>query len=608
MPLLTLDSVSLAYGLHALLDRVDFQLDSGERVGLIGRNGGGKSTFLRILTGEITPDHGKVWRQSALKMGYVPQEPQLIASDTVFDAVARGLGGEFIADYKVERQLSLLGLSPLTPVGDLSGGWKKRVALAQALVNEPDVLILDEPTNHLDIAGIQNLEQWLRSFNGAVVFITHDRHFLDRVVTRVVELDRGKLSSFGHSFADYQRRKADQLAAEALEQRRFDKLLSQEEVWIRKGVEARRTRNEGRVRRLEQLRHEREQRRERVGQVRLSLDVGDRSGQLVVELQQVSLRYDDTVMVSNFSTRIQRGDKVGIMGPNGAGKTTLLRTLLGEIPPHSGSVQLGTRITVAYFDQWREQLDEQATLADTISPGSEFIEFNGTRKHVISYLGDFLFPPERARAKVASLSGGERNRLLLARLFSRPSNVLVLDEPTNDLDIETLELLESLLVEYTGTLFLVSHDRAFLDTVVTQVIVLDGQGGVMENVGGYTDWMRYVAASHKNSTQASAPVSVPEARLASENAIKKPEKRKTERLSYKEQRELESMPDLIETLESEQVKVALELAEGSLYREAPEQVKSLTLRQSDLEKRLSEAHRRWEELEQKQDKTRETSV
>ncbi|MDA8416305.1 MAG: ATP-binding cassette domain-containing protein [Betaproteobacteria bacterium] len=595
MPLLTLKSVSLAYGLHPLLDHVDFQIDERERVGLIGRNGGGKSTLLSILSGKIPPDDGIVWRAPGLGLGFVPQEPTFQEHHTAFEEIASGLTelGLDMETWRVERQLSLLSLEPNTPIATLSGGWKKRVALARALVSEPDLLILDEPTNHLDIAAIEALESLLIEFRGALLFITHDRQFLDRVTTRIIELDRGKLSTFGSSFTEYQRRKAEQLAAEAQEQARFDKLLSQEEIWIRKGVEARRTRNEGRVRRLERLRNERSLRREQVGQVRLSLDSGPTSGKLVAELDNVSLRYEQRTLVRHFSTRIQRGDKVGIIGPNGSGKTTLLQAILGQLVPDEGQVRLGTRLEIAYFDQWRAQLDPQASLIDTISPGSDFIEINGTRQHAISYLGDFLFPPERARAKVASLSGGERNRLLLARLFSRPSNVLVLDEPTNDLDIETLELLETLLIDYQGTLFLVSHDRAFLDAVVTQVLVLDGHGSVTENVGGYSDWLQYLSQRIPASALPEKTPSTPPSPRS---------KSSSERMSFKEQRELEQLPDTIAQWEAEQANISLQLADPELYRRDPPRVKSLTERQTALTEELDRAFLRWEELQQKHDR------
>ncbi|MDD5329958.1 MAG: ATP-binding cassette domain-containing protein, partial [Sulfuricella sp.] len=523
MPLLTLDKVSLAYGHHPLLAEADLQLDAGERVGLIGRNGGGKSSLLKIVAGTAMADDGKVWREPGLKLAYVPQEPQIDPNHTVFEAVAEGLVGlsQLLIDYhavshalgeeeadieallermqvlqseleardgwsqqsRIDAVMSRLALPEDALVSTLSGGWKKRVALARALVAEPAVLVLDEPTNHLDFAAIEWLEELLKSFGGSVLFVTHDRRFLDNVATRIVELDRGQLASFPGNFAAYQRRKAEMLAAEAVQNEKFDKFLAQEEVWIRKGVEARRTRNEGRVRRLEQLRREHTARINQLGKARLSVDAGERSGKLVAELEQVTKSFGDKVIVRDFSTRIMRGDRIGLIGPNGAGKTTLLKLILGDLEPDSGTVSSGTKLAVAYFDQLREQLDENATLADTISQGNDFIEIGGVKKHVISYLGDFLFPPQRARAKVVSLSGGERNRLLLARLFTRPANVLVLDEPTNDLDIETLELLEELLLDYSGTLFLVSHDRAFLDNVVTSVIAFEGNGKLVEYAG-----------------------------------------------------------------------------------------------------------------------------
>ncbi|MDE1981830.1 MAG: ATP-binding cassette domain-containing protein [Betaproteobacteria bacterium] len=600
MPLLTLTHAHLAYGHHALLDGVDFMVDAGERIGLIGRNGGGKSSLLKVVVGEATLDDGVLWRAPGLKTGYVPQEPLLDDGASVLQTVSAGLQAHeegWVPQYKVEAVLSQLGLAPDQGIASLSGGWKKRVAIARALVAEPDLLVLDEPTNHLDIASIEWLETLLLGFRGSLLFVTHDRQFLDRVATRIVELDRGNLSSYGPSFAEYLRRKAEQLAAEATVQAKFDKVLAQEEVWIRKGIEARRTRNEGRVRRLEALRLERSARRERMGQVRLALDAGERSGSLVAELSHVTFRHGERVLVRDYSTRILRGDRVGIIGPNGAGKTTLLRLLLGELQPQEGSVRLGTRLAVAYYDQLRSQLDPEATLSDTISPGADFVEIQGVRKHVVSYLGDFLFSPERVRAKVKSLSGGERNRLLLARLFARPANVLVLDEPTNDLDIETLDLLESLLADYDGTLFLVSHDRAFLDNVVTQVIVLDGQGGVVENAGGYSDWVRYLA------TQADATASSPAERpgkdkapaTAAEKARARPEK-----MSYKETRDLEALPQQIEAMEAEQAGIAGQLADPELYKGGPDAVRVLQARHAELGACIESAMARWEELEQKQ--------
>ena len=634
MPLITLENTSLAYGHVALLDAADFQLDNGERVGLIGRNGAGKSSLLKIVAGEIRPDDGRIWRAPNLKLGYVPQEPALEAENTVFEAVAQGLGGlrQLLLDYhavshdiahpdadteallvrmqdlqheleaqdgwrvqaRIEAVMSRLALPEDKKIAELSGGWKKRVALARALVAEPDVLVLDEPTNHLDFAAIEWLEGLLKDFNGSVLFITHDRRFLDNVANRIVELDRGHLASFPGNFSAYQSRKAEMLAAEAVLNEKFDKVLAQEEVWIRKGIEARRTRNEGRVRRLEQLRRERAVRREQAGTVSLNIDTGERSGKLVAELEHVDKSYGGVPVIRDFSARIQRGDKIGLLGPNGAGKTTLLRLILGEIAPDSGSVRQGTKLAVAYFDQLREQLDEEATLSDIISQGSDFIEIGGEKKHVISYLGDFLFPPQRARAPVKSLSGGERNRLLLARLFTRPANVLVLDEPTNDLDIETLELLEELLLDYNGTLFLVSHDRAFLDNVVTSVIAFEGDGKWREYAGGYQDWLRCrnaATAAEKKSAEPSK----------TKPATSKPVAKS--KLSFKENRELEMLPAQIEALENEQREIGAKLADGELYRTAADEATRLQTRYAEIDDLLLESLARWEELEAKQKDT-----
>jgi len=530
MPLITLTHARLAFGHHQLLDDAEFQLDAGERVGLIGRNGTGKSSLLSVLAGRSELDDGERWLALQVRVAWVAQEPLQDGASTVYDTVALGLGseGEVLAEYhhatallaadtehaghldrigvlhsrldeidgwalshRVDNVLSRLGLSPDVLVGSLSGGWKKRVALAQALAADPDILLLDEPTNHLDLGAIAWLETLLQDFAGAVVCVTHDRRFLDAIATRITELDRGNLRNYPGNFAAYEERKAREASDEAQTNARFDKFLAQEEVWIRKGVEARRTRNEGRVLRLEQLRRDRAARRDRAGQVNMSQDEGARSGKLVAELDAVTKAYGGNVLIRDFSTRILRGDRVGLIGPNGAGKTTLLRLILGEIEPDAGTVRRGTNLTVAYFDQLRDQLDPEATVQDTISPGSDWIEIGNARKHIMTYLTDFLFAPERARSPVRSLSGGERNRLLLARLFARPGNVLVLDEPTNDLDIDTLELLEALLQEYRGTVFLVSHDRAFLDNVVTEVIAFEGNGVLREHVGGYSEWFEY---------------------------------------------------------------------------------------------------------------------
>jgi len=630
MPLITLENASLAFGHVALLDQAELVIEPGERVGLIGRNGTGKSSLLKALAGEAQLDDGRVWKGPEVKIGYVPQEPAFEPGHSVFDAVAEGAGDvrRLLVDYhavahamgepgadtealmeqlhrlqeeldaadgwsvksRVDTVLSKLGLPADTLVEDLSGGWKKRVALARALAGEPDLLLLDEPTNHLDFAAIEWLEDLLRSHSGSVLFITHDRRFLDNVATRIVELDRGRLLSYPGNFAAYRQRKQERLAVEETVNAKFDKFLAQEEVWIRKGVEARRTRNEGRVRRLEALRLERGARRERLGTVNLAVDEGERSGKLVAELIDVHKAFGDKTIINDFSTRIMRGDRIGLLGPNGAGKSTLLKLILGELEPDSGTVRLGTKLAVAYFDQFREQLDPEATLADTINPGADWVEIGGEKKHVASYLGDFLFAPARARSPVKSLSGGERNRLLLARLFARPANVLVLDEPTNDLDIETLELLEDLLQSFTGTLFLVSHDREFLDNVVTQVYAFEGGGAIREYAGGYDDWLRARPRPEEKAAE-KKPAPAPKA------AEKKPAAKT--KLSFKETRELEELPGRIEALEREQKELGEKLMDGELYRTDPEQVKRLQARCDEIDGDLLAAMARWEELEAK---------
>ncbi len=632
MPHITLDNASLAFGHHPLLDKAAFQLDPGERVGLIGRNGVGKSSLLKVIAGEIKLDDGNIWRAPSVRIVYVPQEPNLESDHTVFEAVAEGLGAmrQILVDYhavthqmgapnaniellmdrmqslqheldandgwamqsKVESVLSRLSLDPEMKISSLSGGWKKRVALGRALVADPEVLLLDEPTNHLDLSAIEWLEELLLSFNGGVLFITHDRRFLDRLATRIVELDRGHLTEFNGTYAQYQIKKEELLAVEATHAAKFDKVLAQEEAWIRQGIKARRTRNEGRVRQLEKLRLERAARRERQGNVKLSLDSGERSGKLVAELNNVNKSFGEKRLISQFSTRILRGDRIGLLGPNGVGKTTLLKIILGELEPDSGSVDRGTNINVAYFDQMREQLDDEATLADTISPGSDFIEIGNERKHVISYLEDFLFPPQRSRSPVKSLSGGERNRLLLARLFARPSNVLVLDEPTNDLDIDTLELLESLLQEFPGTLFLVSHDRAFLENTVTQVIAFEGDGVLTEFGGGYDDWLRFT--KQRSAERVSEGKAAKNKESSEKQAVNKP---KASKLSFKETKELESIPELIDKLEKEQSQINSLLADPAVYRDKPDEVKTRQSRLLEIETLIENALKRWEELE-----------
>jgi len=639
MPYITLDNASLAYGHHALLDHASFQLDAGERVGLIGRNGAGKSSLLKVIAGTSKLDDGTVWRDPGARVVYVPQEPELDAAHTVFEAVAEGLGSlqQTIVDYhqvthdmgmpdadidalmirmqalqhdldahngwaaqsRVEAVLSRLNLNADALISTLSGGWRKRVALGRALVAEPEVLLLDEPTNHLDLSAIEWLEDLLLGFNGSVLFITHDRRFLDRLATRITELDRGKLTDFTGNFTQYQAKKEELLAVEETHAAKFDKFLAQEEVWIRQGIKARRTRNEGRVRRLEALRLERAARRERQGNVKLNVDAGERSGKLIAELENVSKSYGDKTLIKNFSARILRGDKIGLLGPNGIGKTTLLKLILGEIEADSGHIERGSKQSVAYFDQMREQLNEEATLADTISPGSDFVEIGNERKHVISYLEDFLFPPQRSRSPVKSLSGGERNRLLLARLFARPANILVLDEPTNDLDIDTLELLENLLQDFNGTLFLVSHDRAFLENTVTQVIAFEGNGKLTEFGGGYDDWQRYTQKRMEdekainNAQQAKAKQTA-----ASASANETTSKPAPSKLSFKEQKELEELPLAIEKLEAEQLKINEELVKPETYTNA-ELIKTLQTRLDEISTEIEAKITRWDALEKK---------
>jgi len=630
MALLTLLNAQLAFGHVPLLDHADFSLETGERVGLIGRNGAGKSSLLKILGGLEKPDDGALQLQQNLRLAYVAQEPVLDPAASVFTAVSTGLAriaqlielysrgeGELDAlqdeieaqdgwnwQRRVEETLQRLHLDKDTVIGTLSGGTRKRVALAQALVSQPDVLLLDEPTNHLDLDSIEWLENLLLEFKGSVVTITHDRTFLDHVATRIVELDRGRLNSYPGNFAQYLLQKEAQLAQEAVINAKADKLLAQEEVWVRKGVEARRTRSQSRIVRLEQLRARRAARHEAVGSVKLDVATGTSSGKLVAELNDVSKTFGDKVIVRNFSATILRGDKVGLIGPNGAGKTTLLKLILGELQPDSGQVRQGANLQVAYFDQMRNALDLDATLEDFISPGSEWIEIGAKRQHVKSYLGDFLFSPARANSPVRSLSGGERNRLLLARLFARPANVLVLDEPTNDLDIDTLELLEELLQSYEGTVFLVSHDRTFLDNVVTSTIAFEGNGNWREYEGGVQDWL---TQSRRRQAWLDATISGASDEaltgLETEKDLKKPVSQRSPgsaKLSYKEQRELETLPDHIEALELEQAQLREELADGGLYSRNPQRAVELHARDATIEDELMAALTRWEALSARQ--------
>ncbi|WP_028603624.1 ATP-binding cassette domain-containing protein [Ottowia thiooxydans] len=625
MALLTLLDAQLAFGHVPLLDHADFSLEENERVGLIGRNGAGKSSMLRILAGMERPDDGTLQKRLDLRVAFVAQEPSLDPDATVFDTVASSLApvralidaycmgtGDLDSmqaqieaqdgwtwEQRVEETLHRLRLSPESVIGTLSGGTKKRVALAQALVKRPEVLLLDEPTNHLDLDAIHWLEELLKDFNGSLVTITHDRAFLDSVATRIVELDRGHLRSYPGNFATYQITKEEQAAQEATINARADKLLAQEEIWIRKGVEARRTRAQGRINRLQGLRAQRSARRDAVGRVRMDVDsagVNGYQGKLVADLEDVSLAFGDKLIVQGLTTTVLRGDKIGLIGPNGAGKTTLLKLVLGQLAADSGSIKLGANLQVAYFDQMRDALDLDATLADFISPGSEWIEIGARRQHVKSYLGDFLFSPARAASPVRSLSGGERNRLLLARLFARPANVLVLDEPTNDLDIDTLELLEELLQAYEGTVFLVSHDRAFLDNVATSTLAWEGPGLWREYEGGVQDWLtqsaRWRALQAADVDQATPAIAAPAAAPmpgATSTALKK-------KLSYKDQRELDTLPGQIQALEAEQNNLRAALADGTLYQTDLEKAMAMQARDAAIDEELLGAMERWESL------------
>ena len=613
MSLLNLIDAELAFGLYPLLDRANFTLLAGERVGLIGRNGTGKSSLLQVIAGRQLLDSGEIQRAQSLIIVHVEQEPILPAAASLRESLAIRGGLTAIDDdrhrWRIEARLDeylhRFGLEGgAANLALASGGERKRAALALAFALEPALLLLDEPTNHLDIDGIALLEEQLSSLRGACIVITHDRWFLDRVVTRIVELDRGSLRSYPGNWSAYELQKADQLAAEALENRRFDKFWAQEEVWIRKGVEARRTRNEGRVKRLESLRSERAARRDRLGNVQLNVDAGERSGKLVAELEGVSKSFagsdgEPRAIIRNLSLRIMRGDHVGIVGPNAAGKSTLIKLILGSLQPDSGTLRLGSNLQVAYFDQLREQLDPDLTVAETISPGSDWIEINGQRKHVATYLADFLFPARRAKSPIRMLSGGERNRLLLARLFARPANLLVLDEPTNDLDIESLELLEQMLQDYPGTLLLVSHDRAFLDNVVTQVIAAEGDGRWREFAGGYSDWLTWRAGrgeAARAETRQSVSLAVAPAKTAADSAGAVPAKAPP-RMSFKELKQLESLPAEIEALEAEQQALVARMSDPQWHKSAAQQIRGDQLRIGEIEKLLAQKFARWEELE-----------
>ncbi|HEY6922515.1 MAG TPA: ATP-binding cassette domain-containing protein [Steroidobacteraceae bacterium] len=622
MALITILDAHLAFGDRPLLDGAQLSVETGERLGLIGRNGTGKSSLLRVIAGLAHLDDGELQQRTGLRVAFVEQEPELPPAETLHESLlerastATGSNGSVYAElhadererWRLESRLTeflhRFDLDESRAPATSSGGERKRAALALALTLQPDLLLLDEPTNHLDIEGIERLEELLLKVPACMV-ITHDRAFLDRITTRIVELDRGILRSYPGNFAAYEERKDQEIAAEEVVRRRFDKFWAQEEVWIRKGVEARRTRNEGRVKRLERLRVERAERLDRLGNIKISLGSGERSGALVAELTDVTKSFGDRAVVRALSTRIMRGDRIGLIGPNGAGKSTLIRLILGDLAPDSGTVKLGTHLQVAYFDQLRTQLDPEATVSATISPGSDWIEIGQEptiqRKHVITYLADFLFPSQRAKSPVKMLSGGERNRLLLARLFARPANLVVLDEPTNDLDIESLELLEQKLQDYTGTLLLVSHDRRFLDNVVTQTIASEGSGLWREYVGGYTDWLRQrprtvvsdAAPKSSSSSKRESPNSLSAATVGATPTAKPRTK-----LSYKDQRELDSLPQEIEALEREQADLTARMSAPDYHRQGPQQLRTDSKRLEEIEALLLTKFARWEALEE----------
>jgi ABC transport system ATP-binding/permease protein len=598
MTLLSLLSAELAYGLTPLLDQAACSLEEGDRVGLIGRNGTGKSTLLNVFAGRTALDDGELQRRDGLRIVTVEQEPELPPADTLFESLRQRGGLEDVEDerrrWRGEARLvefaSRFGLDGTIDPARASGGERKRAALALALSLEPELLLLDEPTNHLDITGIEQLEELLLK-SPALVFVTHDRWFLDRVATRILELDRGWLRSYPGNYSAYERQKSAELAAEAVGRRKFDKFWAQEEVWIRRGVEARRTRNEGRVRRLEALRDERAVRRERIGNIRLAIDASERSGKLVAELSKVSKRYDERALVTELDLRLMRGDRLALLGPNGAGKSTLIKLILGLVIPDSGQVRLGTNLQIAYFDQLRAQLDLDKSVADTVSEGSDYVEVNGEKRHISSYLGDFLFSAKRAATPVRALSGGERNRLLLARLFAQPANLLVLDEPTNDLDVESLELLEASLQSFAGTLLLVSHDRTFVDNVVTQTLVAEGEGHWQEYPGGYRDWLAQRPAQLPPAATEQAPARQ-SAAVPTAAAPAGPRK-----LTFKEARELAALPETITALESEQRALTARMCEPQYFREGAERMRSDRARAAEIETQLSARLERWEYLE-----------
>ena len=597
MALISLRDVSVSFGGPAVLEHLTLHIEVGERVCLLGRNGEGKSTLMRLISGDLSPDTGDILRQQGLRIGHLPQEVPQDLQGTVIDIVSSAAHHAALAHadglwqprQNAESALTQLQLDANADFADLSGGLKRRVLLARALASHPDLLVLDEPTNHLDIDSINWLETHLLRRTNSLLFVTHDRMLLRKLATRIIELDRGQLADWACDYDTFLKRKQALLDAEAQQWGQFDKKLAQEEAWIRQGIRARRTRNEGRVRALMQMRAQRQDRREQPGAVRMQAQEAERSGKLVIEAQNISFSYDDQPLIKNFSTTILRGDKVGILGPNGTGKTTLLRLLLNDLTPQEGRVRLGVRLEVAYFDQLRALIDDAKTVQENVAGGSDTIVLNGNPRHILSYLQDFLFTPDRARSPAGMLSGGERNRLLLARLFTQPSNVLVLDEPTNDLDAETLELLEELLLDYAGTLLLVSHDRAFLNNVVTNTLALEGNGRVREYVGGYDDWLR----------QRPAPPAAKPVKLAAAKAVKsQPPPERPRRLNYKERRELEALPERIETLEAEQEQLYEMLSDPELYRQEGEEIAQLQAKLARIAQALEDAYIRWEQLEQ----------
>jgi ATP-binding cassette subfamily F protein uup len=597
MALISLQNVSMRFGGPAVLDGINLRISRGERICLLGRNGEGKSTLMKLISGELSPDAGEILRQTGLRVGYLPQDIPAALEGTVFEAVSEPSDrataqtpgtaeGAWRQQHLAERMIEQLGLDATARCEQLSGGLVRRLLLARALAGEPDLLVLDEPTNHLDIATIDWLETSLLRWSGALLFVTHDRMLLRKLATRIVELDRGRLSDWSCDYDTFLERKQAMLDAEAASWTQFDKQLAQEEAWVRGGIRARRTRNEGRVRALQRLREIRQARRQQTGMARMQIQEAERSGKLVIEAQDVSFGYGDQPLIQNLSTTILRGDRVGILGPNGSGKTTLLRLLLKELEPQQGRVRLGTRLDIAYFDQLREQLQGDSTVQDNVADGADTVVVDGKSRHVLSYLQDFLFTPERARSPVRILSGGERNRLLLARLFAKPSNLLILDEPTNDLDAETLELLEELLLEYRGTVLLVSHDRALLDNVVTSTLVLEGHGRVGEYVGGYSDWLRQRPSPSSEAAKASAKSATPQ---------RQPNRQR--KLSNKEQRELDALPQRIEALEAEQARLYAAMADPRLYRQDSREIVKLKEQVAEVESALEAAYARWEALE-----------